>query len=57
MGEDITVECHTDLTSCCIGSQGVHHGDWYFPNGSVLSSYGAGGDIYKRPVVVGRGYI
>ena len=45
MGEDITVECHTDLTSCCIGSQGVHRGDWYFPNGSVLSSYGAGGDI------------
>ena len=43
-----TVECHTDLFTCCTGSQGVHRGDWYFPNGSVLSGSGGSGDIYKR---------
>ena len=50
--EDHSVECHTDLTSCCIGSQGVHRGDWYFPNGNALANAGAGGDIYKRRDVV-----
>ena len=30
------VECHTDLTTCCSGSDGVHRGDWYFPNGNRL---------------------
>ena len=54
VGEDIsasgdTVRCHTDLTSCCSMNEGVHRGDWYFPNGSVLSGSNAmgGGDIYK----------
>ena len=27
-----SVQCHTDLTTCCSGSQGIHRGDWYFPN-------------------------
>ena len=31
-----SVECHTDLTSCCSGSDGVYRGDWYFPNGTRL---------------------
>ena len=31
-----SVECHTDLTSCCRGDDGVHRGDWYFPNGAKL---------------------
>ena len=31
-----SVECHTDLTTCCSGSDGVHRGDWYFPNGTRL---------------------
>ena len=44
------VRCHTDLYSCC-SSQGVHRGDWYFPNGSALVNAGGSGDIYKR-----RGY-
>ena len=48
VGEDISVECHTDLFTCCSGSQGDHRGDWYFPNGSVPSGSGAGSDIYKR---------
>ena len=31
-----SVQCHTDLTTCCSGSQGIHRGDWYFPNGDGL---------------------
>ena len=31
-----SVACHTDLNTCCSGSQGFHRGDWYFPNGTVL---------------------
>ena len=27
-----SVQCHTDLSTCCSGSQGIHRGDWYFPN-------------------------
>ena len=30
------VQCHTDLSTCCTGVQGVHRGDWYFPNGNRL---------------------
>ena len=31
-----SVVCHTDLSTCCSGSEGGHRGDWYFPNGTVL---------------------
>ena len=31
-----TVQCHTDLYTCCAGAQGIHRGDWYFPNGDRL---------------------
>ena len=31
-----SVHCHTDLTTCCSGGQGIHRGDWYFPNGTRL---------------------
>ena len=31
-----SVQCHTNLTTCCSGSQGIHRGDWYFPNGVRL---------------------
>ena len=24
-----SVQCHTDLTTCCGGGQGIHRGDWY----------------------------
>ena len=42
-----TVRCHTDLETCCTGYQGVHRGDWYFPDGSILAGPGSG-DIYIR---------
>ena len=31
-----SVQCRTDLTTCCSGAQGVHRGDWYFPSGGRL---------------------
>ena len=31
-----SVQCHTDLDSCCSGADGAHRGDWYFPNGTRL---------------------
>ena len=30
------VVCHTDLSTCCSGVQGIHRGEWYFPDGTVL---------------------
>ena len=39
-----SVVCHTDLSTCCSGSQGNHRGDWYFPNGTRLLF---SGDIYE----------
>ena len=26
-----SVQCHTDLGTCCTGTQGPHHGHWYSP--------------------------
>ena len=34
--ESGSVQCHTDLQTCCRVEQGPHRGDWFFPNGSVL---------------------
>ena len=35
------VRCHTDLTTCCTSYEGIHRGQWYFPNGQPVS-----GDFY-----------
>ena len=40
-----SVQCRTDVDTCCSNSQGYHRGDWSFPNGTVLPS---SGDIYQR---------
>ena len=43
-----SVQCHTDLETCCSGTQGQHRGDWYFPNGTRLPfSTNVGGIIYE----------
>ena len=39
-----SVQCHTDLSTCCSGSQGHHRGDWYFPNGTRLL---LSGNVYE----------
>ena len=40
-----SVQCHTDLPTCCSPTQGVHRGDWFFPNGNRLPL--RGGDIHE----------
>ena len=43
-----SVQCITDLSTCCTGSQGVHRGDWYFPNDTTRLPFpGRGGDIFE----------
>ena len=48
VGDDVSgsnsVQCHTDLGTCCSGIEGFHRGDWYFPNGIRLSFFG---DTYE----------
>ena len=39
-----SVVCHSDLATCCSSSQGVHRGDWHFPDGTRLHF---SGDIYE----------
>ena len=43
-----SIRCHTDLDTCCSMSQGVHRGDWYFPNGTRLPFSGDGDIIEDR---------
>ena len=31
-----SVQCHTDLSTCCSAAAGPDRGDWYFPNGTWL---------------------
>ena len=38
-----SVWCHTDLETCCTGGNGIHRGQWYFPDGEPLET---NGDIY-----------
>ena len=42
-----SLQCHTDLSTCCSGVQGIHRGDWYFPNGSRLP-FGPGDILQHR---------
>ena len=44
-----SVVCHTDLSTCCSGGQGVHRGNWYFPNGTRLPFLGS-----NVPIGLGR---
>ena len=53
VGNDLSgsdsVQCHTDLSTCCSGTQVQHRGDWYFPDGTRLPFHG-GGNIYEQRV-------
>lgn len=35
-GDEHSLQCQTDLSTCCSRDEGVHRGDWYFPNGRRL---------------------
>ena len=45
--ESDSVQCHTDLNTCCSSTQGIHRGNWYFPNGTRLLFIGED-DIYEH---------
>ena len=49
--ESGSVQCHTDLGTCGRASAGIHRGDWFFPNGSLLNFISSDDDIveYRRP--------
>ena len=42
-----SVQCHTDLTTCCSGVDGRHRGDWYFPGGTTGLPFSGAGDIFE----------
>ena len=42
-----SVQCHTDLVTCCNATHGADRGDWYFPNGSRLNFNNNSIDIYE----------
>ena len=42
-----TVRCITDLSTCCRLGQGIHRGDWYFPNGDSLPPISPGINIFE----------
>ena len=42
-----SVQCHTDLNTCCSNTEGSHRGDWYFPNVDTLPF---SGDIFGHRV-------
>ena len=45
--ENDSVQCHTDLVTCCNSSLSAHRGDWYFPDGTRLPFAASGDDIYE----------
>ena len=42
-----SIQCITDLTTCCSGPQGFHRGDWYFPDGTRLPFSSSPGKIFE----------
>ena len=43
-----SVRCHTDLVTCCTGSQGPHRGDWFPPDSEMRLPFSRdGADIYE----------
>ena len=52
-----TVRCITDLSTCCSYNQGIHRGDWYFPNGSALQPPSSGDSIFRTFVLSGLYYV
>ena len=40
-----TVQCHTDLSTCCRTQQLSPRGDWFFPNGTRLPFFNESDDI------------
>ena len=47
VGRSDNVSCRTTHGTCCSMAQGIHRGDWFFPNGTRLKFSYNGGDIYQ----------
>ena len=45
MDNSDSVVCHTDLRTCCSGSQGIYRGNWSFPTGTLLPFIGLSAPI------------
>ena len=46
--ENNTLQCHTDLATCCRVEHGVHRGDWFAPGSDTrLPFYSEGVDIFE----------
>ena len=39
--------CYTDKEDCC-GAINMRQGDWYYPNGLQVRTYGADGSFYRN---------
>ena len=48
VGNYYSVQCHTDLYTCCISGYGIHIGDWHFPNADRLPFSVGDVDIYEH---------
>ena len=47
---NISLQCHTDLQSCCGASGTGHNGEWILPNGDVIgSSESVGYSVTEQP--------
>ena len=47
-----SVQCHTDLETCCRSDRGIHRGQWYFPDGDPLQNISGDGDVYEFEAVM-----
>ena len=45
--ENNNVSCRTNRDTCCTSAQGIHRGEWFFPNRTRLYFKNYGGDIYQ----------
>ena len=43
-----SVQCITDMSTCCNSTAGPHRGDWYSPNGTRLPFRSGARDIYEH---------
>ena len=42
-----SVQCHSDLSTCCNSAAGGDFGDWFFPSGTVLPFPNAAHNIFE----------
>ena len=42
-----SVQCNTDLSTCCSGAEGSERGDWYFPDETRVAFSEIGNTVYE----------